>query len=222
MSISKADIFAKLSGVDILPHVKVSQNIDGDSFPHLPWHSAHTLMMKEYPEYEWAFAENPDGLEVFYFKDGTAEVRVVVTIGTVSVIASKSVTDGFDKAKPNPSADDIHNAKMRCRVRALAELGLGIDLWINPKDYLPKASEEKEEKPAAQQNSEPKEATEQEAMDELFGQVKECKDRKTAMVKKQKVATGWKNRKWNQDELARRWSELCNERKWKNESKTPV
>ena len=172
-------------------------------------------MMKNYPEYEWAFAENPEGLEVFYFKDGTAEVRVVVTIGSVSVIASKSVTDGFDNAKPNPSADDIHNAKMRCRVRALAELGLGIGLWMNPKEYLPKASKQKEEKPAAQQNSEPKEETEQKAMDELFGQVRECKDQKTALVKKKKLATGWKNRKWSQDELEKRWSELVTEKDWK-------
>ena len=215
MSISKADIYKCLSAVDIRPYVKVSTNSDGDSFPHLPWHSAHALMMKNYPEYEWAFAENPEGLEVFYFKDGTAEVRVVVTIGSVSVIASKSVTDGFDNAKPNPSADDIHNAKMRCRVRALAELGLGIGLWMNPKEYLPKASKQKEEKPAAQQNSEPKEETEQKAMDELFGQVRECKDQKTALVKKKKLATGWKNRKWSQDELEKRWSELVTEKDWK-------
>ena len=214
MSISKEEIYKCLSDVDIRPYVKVSKNSDGDSFPHLPWHSAHALMMGKYPEYEWAFAENPEGLEVFYFKDGTAEVRVVVTIGSVSVIASKSVTDGFDKAKPNPSADDIHNAKMRCRVRALAELGLGIDLWMNPKEYLPKASKQKEEKPAAQQNSEPKEETEQEAMDELFGQVRKCKDHKTALVKKKKLATGWKNRKWSQDELEKRWSELVTEKEW--------
>jgi hypothetical protein len=219
MPASKKGVFETLSKIPVGDYVKHSKAEDHDGrvtyLPYLPWTHAHQLMMAHYPEYEWSFSENPEGLEVFYFKDGTAEVRVVMSIGDVTMIASKTVTNGTGKAYPNPNANDIHNAKMRCRTRAMAELGLGWDLWINPENYpyeepksvvkeaLKKAEESKAEKPA------------QSKAEELFLSLVEIDDEKVAKANFRKVKTAWKNRKMDMDELERRWSELKTKRKWK-------
>jgi len=134
----RSSVFKKLSNVDVKPYVKWSDAEDSGKpikLPYLPWQNAHALMMENYPDYEWAFDRSPQGLEAFYFADTTAEVRVTVSVGNSSIHVSKSVTGYNNKPVQNPNADDIHNAKMRCRVRALAELGLGWDLWLNHDNY---------------------------------------------------------------------------------------
>lgn len=219
MPADKKEIFETLSKIPVDNYVKHSKAEDFDGsvkyLPYLPWTHAHQLMMANYPEYEWSFSENPDGLEVFYFKDGTAEVRVVMSIGDVTMIASKTVTNGTGSAYPNPNANDIHNAKMRCRTRAMAELGLGWDLWINPENYpyeepksvvkeaLKKAEDSKAEEP------------EQSKEDELFSKLLEVDDEKKAQDIYKRVEGAWKNRKLNMDELEKRWSELKKTKGWK-------
>jgi hypothetical protein len=215
MPANKKEIFETLSGIPVKDYVKHSRAEDGKMLPYLPWTYAHQLMMAKYPEYEWSFSENPDGLEVFYFKDGTAEVRVVMSIGDVTMIASKTVTNGTGSAYPNPNANDIHNAKMRCRTRAMAELGLGWDLWINPENYpyeepksvvkeaLEKAEDSKAEKP------------EQSKEDELFSHLLEAKSEKEARAIYTKVKGAFKSRKLDMDELEKRWNELKKTKGWK-------
>ena len=215
MPANKKEIFETLSQIPVKDYVKHSKAEDGKMLPYLPWTYAHQIMMTKYPEYEWSFSENPDGLEVFYFKDGTAEVRVVMSIGDVTMIASKTVTNGTGSAYPNPNANDIHNAKMRCRTRAMAELGLGWDLWINPENYpyeepksvvkeaLKKSEESKLEKPA------------QSKAEELFSSLMDIEDEKVAKANFTKVKTAWKNRKMDMEELEKRWSELKKGKGWK-------
>jgi hypothetical protein len=215
---NKSEVFATLSGVDVRPYVRHMSALDNSTeklLPYLPWQFAHQLMLENYPDYEWSFAENPDGLEVFYFKDGTAEVRCLLSVGESTMIASKSVTSSQNKAYANPSADDIHNAKMRCRVRALAELGLGWDLWINPDDYC------KTEAPAAQEPVEEKapaiKQTESASVeDRMFAAVQAATTKASALAEIKKIKGGWKNRKLPMEELEARWKELCTERGWKN------
>jgi hypothetical protein len=215
MSINKKSVFETLSKIAVKDYVKHSKSEDGKMLPYLPWTYAHQLMMENFPEYEWSFSENPEGLEVFYFKDGTAEVRVVMSIGDVTMIASKTVTNGTGSAYPNPNANDIHNAKMRCRTRAMAELGLGWDLWVNPENYpyeetksvvkeaLKKAEDRKAEEPKPSKE------------EELFSYLLEAKTEKEARAVYTKVKGAFKSRKLNMDELDKRWSELKKERKWK-------
>lgn len=215
MSINKKSVFETLSKIVVKDYVKHSKAEDGKMLPYLPWTYAHQLMMENFPEYEWSFSENPEGLEVFYFKDGTAEVRVVMSISDVTMIASKTVTNGTGSAYPNPTANDIHNAKMRCRTRAMAELGLGWDLWINPENYpyeepksvvkeaLKKAEDSKAEEPA------------QSKEEEIFSHLLEAKSEKEARAIYTKVKGAFKSRKLDMDELEKRWSELKEEKKWK-------
>ena len=215
MPANKRVIFETLSKIPVGDYVKHSTAEDGKMLPYLPWTHAHQLMMQHYPEYEWSFSENPEGLEVFYFKDGTAEVRVVMSIGDVTMIASKTVTNGTGKAYPNPNASDIHNAKMRCRTRAMAELGLGWDLWSNPQNYPyeePKSVvKEALERAEDSKAEEPKHSK----ADDLFSSLMDIEDEKVAKARFSKVKTAWKNRKLDMDELESRWSELKKERKWK-------
>lgn len=215
MPINKKSVFETLSKIAVKDYVKHSKAEDGKMLPYLPWTYAHQLMMENFPEYEWSFSENPEGLEVFYFKDGTAEVRVVMSISDVTMIASKTVTNGTGSAYPNPNANDIHNAKMRCRTRAMAELGLGWDLWINPENYpyeepksvvkeaLKKAEDSKAEEP------------EQSKEDELFSHLLEAKSEKEARAIYTKVKGAFKSRKLDMDELEKRWSELKKTKGWK-------
>ena len=217
MAASKKDIFETLSKIQVHKYVKHSQAEDLDGsvkhLPYLPWTHAHALMMVHFPEYEWSFSENPDGLEVFYFKDGTAEVRIVMSVGDVTMIASKTVTDGKGKAYPNPNANDIHNAKMRCRTRAMAELGLGWDLWIHPEKY---AIEDKQRGDTSSQKTKTKtEKPKQSKEDELFGYLLVAKNAKEARAIYTKVKGAFKSRKLNMEELETRWTKLKKEKGWK-------
>ena len=218
MPANKKEVFETLSKIPVQDYVKHSKAEDFDGsvkhLPYLPWTHAHQLMMAHYPEYEWSFSENPEGLEVFYFKDSTAEVRVVMSIGDVTMIASKTVTNGSGKAYPNPNANDIHNAKMRCRTRAMAELGLGWDLWINPDKYglaPPETGDDTSHQKPETAEKEPKQSKEE----ELFSHLLEAKTEKEARAIYTKVKGGFKSRKLNMEDLEKRWSELKKERKWK-------
>lgn len=219
MPADKKEIFETLSKIPVGKYVKHSraEDLDGSvkHLPYLPWTHAHQLMMANYPEYEWSFSENPEGLEVFYFKDGTAEVRVVMSIGDVTMIASKTVTNGSGKSYPNPNANDIHNAKMRCRTRAMAELGLGWDLWINPENYPHKEPKsvvkEALEKAEDSKAEEPKQSKE----DELFLSLMDIDDEKKAKAALTKVKNAWKIRKMDMDKLEKRWNELKKAKGWK-------
>lgn len=215
MPADKKEIFETLSKIPVGDYVKHSKSEDGKMLPYLPWTYAHQLMMTKYPEYEWSFSENPDGLEVFYFKDGTAEVRVVMSIGDVTMIASKTVTNGTGSAYPNPNANDIHNAKMRCRTRAMAELGLGWDLWINPENYPYKEPKSVVKEALKKAEDSKAEEPEQSKEDELFSKLLEVDDEKKAQGIYKRVEGAWKNRKLNMDELEKRWSELKKKKGWK-------
>lgn len=219
MPADKKEIFETLSKIPVGDYVKHSKAEDFDGsvkyLPYLPWTHAHQLMMANYPEYEWSFSENPDGLEVFYFKDGTAEVRVVMSIGDVTMIASKTVTNGTGSAYPNPNANDIHNAKMRCRTRAMAELGLGWDLWINPENYPYKEPKSVVKEALKKAEDSKAEEPEQSKEDELFSKLLEVDDEKKAQGIYKRVEGAWKNRKLNMDELEKRWSELKKKKGWK-------
>lgn len=214
-------IWQSLCGIDVKPYVSTDTAKDskGNPLVYLPWQHAHQLMMQAYPDYSWSFQKNPEGLECFYFKDSTAEVRVTVKVMDVEIEASKSVTDRNGDPLVNPNANSIHNAKMRCRVRALAELGLGWDLFINPAKYIPKADDAEQaadKKPAKPAPKKP--ASDDANKDKFFQKLKDCDSEEKATALLSKARSSWvKNRKWDEDEFDRRWSELCKQKEWKNE-----
>jgi hypothetical protein len=227
----RSSVFKKLSNVDVKPYVKWSDAEDNGKpikLPYLPWQNAHALMMENYPDYEWAFDRSPEGLEVFYFADTTAEVRVTVSVGNSSIHVSKSVTGYNNKPVQNPNADDIHNAKMRCRVRALAELGLGWDLWLNHDNY-PFITDSSSKKPTKKAVSPSKvgddakyqsEKSEEEAKQVYLEKVaKVVVSKETAKKYKPKAGRQWANRKWDEDEFHERWEVLLKAKGLNHENK---
>ena len=224
--LDKKTIFEKLSAIDVKPYVKWSNAVDSDGanikLPYLPWHSAHSLMMDNYPDYEWNFRESPQGLEVFYFADSTAEVNILVSIGDITTYASKSVTGSGNKAVKNPNADDIHNAKMRCRVRALAELGLGFDLWVNPEKYPCQSNEtqvtESEIVVSPNKVGDDIKSLNDDAkkMSEAFKLLSESiQTEKQAKEILPKARRKWANCKWDKDEFRKLWEAMCTEKGFK-------
>lgn len=229
--LDKKAVFQELNAIDVTPYVKWSDAVDSKNvpikLPYLPWQSAHALMMDHYPQYEWNFRENAQGLEVFYFADGTAEVSILVSIGEITTYASKAVTGAGNRAVKNPNADDIHNAKMRCRVRALAELGLGFDLWVNPDKYPCNPSETKlsdsevevsPDKISSDITSEAVDTTEQSKKNKIFEKLAlDIQTQKQAKSMLPKARRAWGNRKWGQDDFRERWEAMCNDKGFKNE-----
>ena len=91
-------------------------------------------MMSVFPNYNWQFSEDDKKREVHYFDDGTAEVRLAMNVEGHTIYTSQTVR-GVGIASPpikNPNAEQIHNAKQRCRVKALGEFGLGFVCWSEP------------------------------------------------------------------------------------------
>lgn len=98
---------------------------DGKTILTLPWSTAHRLMQDIDPNYSWEFERDVDGCECHYYRNGTAEVRIKMTVCGKTVHRSYPVHNNWESIK-NPSSTEIHTAKQRCRVATMAEFGLNL------------------------------------------------------------------------------------------------
>lgn len=115
--------WAALSSIDVSPFVKTE-----DGLSHLPWMEAHALMMAYNPAYSWQFHQDAEGRELHYLDDGSAEVRITMTVDGLVQTSSLPLYRDM-KAIQNPSSWDLNTAKQRARVRAMAGFGLGFELF---------------------------------------------------------------------------------------------
>ena len=140
---TREEIWNTLSSLDCTDHIIT----DDDGIQIIQVMSAHALMMSVYPEYTYEFLPDSHGRELHYLEDGSAEVRLVMTVAGNSKTVSLPIHRNTQAIK-NPSAWDLNTAKQRLRVRAMGEFGLAHDLWIkksaNEPEYL-------DESPAAEQ-----------------------------------------------------------------------
>lgn len=140
---TREEVWNTLSSLDYTDHIIT----DDDGIQIIQVMSAHALMMSVYPEYTYEFLPDPHGRELHYLEDGSAEVRLVMTVAGNSKTVSLPIHRNTQAIK-NPSAWDLNTAKQRLRVRAMGEFGLAHDLWIkksaNEPEYL-------DESPAAEQ-----------------------------------------------------------------------
>ena len=204
--LTRADIWAKLSEIDVKPYCTETEVIGDLILKYLPWMRAHEIMMAHFPEYSWEFTEDPQGRECHYFDDGSAEVRCRMTIGDHTNITALPV---HRNGKPieSPSAMDINTAKQRCRVKAMAEFGLGYSMWL----------EKDEKKPEPEQEQEPveDEVNESELVKALWikTKIEECKSFGDAQKLYGRFTKGLKNRGWVDD--SDRWESLCKRNGWR-------
>lgn len=140
---TRKEVWEKLSAVDCTDHILIGE----DNIKIIPVMSAHALMMSVYPEYTYEFLQDSQGRELHYLEDGTAEVRLVMTVAGNTKTVSLPIHRNTEAIK-NPSSWDLNTAKQRLRVRALGEFGLAHNLWINHSANEP---EYLDESPAAEQ-----------------------------------------------------------------------
>jgi len=203
----RADIWAKLSETDVTPYCTETEVIGDTVLKYLPWMRAHEIMMAHFPEYSWEFTEDPLSRECHYFDDGSAEVRCRMTIGEHTNITALPV---HRNGKPieSPSAMDVNTAKQRCRVKAMAEFGLGYAMWLGE----PKS-------PAPTKEREPKKQSEQPAESELVTalwkktKIEECKTFSEAQKLYARYIKGLQNRGWTDG--SGRWDALCERHGWR-------
>ena len=198
MDVTKFEIWKNLTAIDVRPFL-----IKDGTLTYLPWPKAHELMMGIYPEYSWQFSEDTNNREVHYFNDGTAEVRVAMTVEGHTIYTSQTVR-GFGIASPaaqNPTAEQIHTAKQRCRVKALGEFGLGFVCWSEPMSS---------EQP---QTEAPQEAPKSDPRDELWESVTACKSYSLAKKAAIRYQNALRNLKLDND-TEQRFNSLKEERQW--------
>lgn len=159
-----------LNGLDISGRIK--PNAEAGTV-YLPWHAAHDILMEHYPsDYSWRFESTPEGSDFFQYSDGTGEVRCTMSIcgheTTVSQVVTTAASETGDEyvSAVNPSASQIHNAKMRARVRCAAEgFGLGFSLWAKP--VAPRESQPSDDQDSATKSEKTVEE-QKETMRQLF------------------------------------------------------
>lgn len=116
------EVWDTLSQIDVSPFIEKKGRLD-----FVSWANAWTLTKGAFPLSKWMpVTEN-------FLDNGTCEVVVAVEItnGTHSVAQSCSlpVMDHHNKAIQGPDTRDINDARMRCLVKCLAMLGLGIEVY---------------------------------------------------------------------------------------------
>ena len=188
---------------DTLSKINVNEHVEKkNGFSYLSWAWAWGVLMDHFPNSEFSFEESDeDGSEVFYFTDGTAEVRCVLSVDGISRYMWLPVMDHRNKAIVKPNARDINDTKMRCLVKAMALFGLGH--YIYASEDLPEAPKPEPQAHPAKADADPVEQlvaaiTGAKTLDEL----------KAAFTKATRFA---KNR--NDEEILKRFTALKDERK---------
>jgi hypothetical protein len=100
---------------------------------YLSWAWAWAEVLRDHPEAVWVLTEYADANGVrqpcMWLPDGTAIVKVVVTIDEVTKSAVLPVMDNKNHAIQNPDAFAINTAIMRCLAKACAMFGLGLYIY---------------------------------------------------------------------------------------------
>lgn len=192
---------------DTLSKINVNEHIEKkNGFSYLSWAWAWGVLMDNFPSSKFSFDKFDNGSEVFYYPDGTAEVRCALTVENVCRVMWLPVMDHRNKPIANPDARAINDTKMRCLVKAMALFGLGHYIYAG--EDLPDAG-----KQTASMEPAAAEAPVVDPVGELNLGMKESKnltELKAAFAKASKYA---KNR--NDDQLLVQFTKLKDELKGK-------
>lgn len=107
-------IWARLSAIDCRAHIEQK-----GGFSYLSWTWAWAMVKELFPDAVYKLED-----DIMYL-DGTMEVRVTVTIESLSHTMWLPVLNFKNVAISKPNAFDINSARMRCLVKCLAMFGLG-------------------------------------------------------------------------------------------------
>lgn len=120
-------------------------------FSYLSWSWAWAEVLKEDPQASWVAVEYLNAEHVaqpcMWLPDGTAIVKVQVTIKGDTKAALLPVMNAQNHAIKNPDAFAINTAIMRCMAKACAMFGLGLYIYAGEDVPEGEVSEPKPSKP---------------------------------------------------------------------------
>jgi len=128
-----AEIWKTLSAINVNENIEKKGNLS-----YLSWTWAWSTLMEHYPDSYYHFEDRK-------IENGTVEVTCILTIHKGDQSVSRHmwlpVMDHKNNSIVNPSSRMISDAKMRCLVKAIAIMGLG--LYIFSGEDLPAAEKER-------------------------------------------------------------------------------
>lgn len=142
-------VWIKLSSVDVSGKIEHK-----GKFSYVSWAWAWTFVKTYYPNVNFRYIDNKDGLN--YHHDGRyAWVKVGVTINDIEHIEQLPVLNHSNKPiKLNEiTSFDVNTALKRCLVKAIALHGLGVSLYAGEDLPLDVAESQKDEKKKALQKT---------------------------------------------------------------------
>lgn len=127
-------------------HIVVSDHTEKkNGLTYLPWSWAWTEVLKIDADATWEVVEYSTEertvMPVMYLRDGTAMVKVNVTILGKTKCCVLPIMNHKNQAIENPNAFQINTGIMRCLAKAIAMFGLG--LYIYSGEDLPEEVEKK-------------------------------------------------------------------------------
>ena len=131
---STQEVWETLSKISVKGHIDKKGGLS-----YLSWAWAWQVLKENYPQAqykfrEWATGDTPidqggQSVDCMVYADGTAAVHCEVSIGDVAVSMWLPVMDYRNKSIKNPDSRSISDSKMRCLVKAIAMLGLGLYIY---------------------------------------------------------------------------------------------
>ena len=158
---SKQEIWETLSKINVNEHTESKMNLT-----YLSWAWAWKSLKDNYPQASYSFTEfGGNSLDYRKYGDGTGSVECTITIGTQRESMWLPIMDNRNNAIENPNARQVSDAKMRCLVKCISMLGLGLYIYAgedvpqeateSEPETKPKAKAKAKAKPKAKESAKP-------------------------------------------------------------------
>lgn len=122
------EVWETLSSINVNEHTESKMNLT-----YLSWAWAWKILKDNYPNAAYAFqawGDSDSYVDYMEYPDDTGAVQCTVYIGNlVKESMWLPVMDNRNNAIKNPNARQISDAKMRCLVKCISMLGLGLYIY---------------------------------------------------------------------------------------------
>ena len=155
-------VWKTLSKINVNEHTETKMNLT-----YLSWAWAWKILKDNYPNAKYAFTSHRDdeyeqnSIDYMRYPDESGSVFCTIYIGKhVKESMWLPIMDNRNNAIKNPNARQISDAKMRCLVKCISMLGLGLYIYAGedlPEDTEPEPVKEAPKKKAARKKQEQKE-----------------------------------------------------------------
>ena len=153
---SKKEIWETLSKINVNEHTESKMNLT-----YLSWAWAWKSLKDNYPQASYSFTQfvtqsGENSLDYRKYEDGTGSVECTITIGDQHESMWLPIMDNRNNAIQNPNARQVSDAKMRCLVKCISMLGLGLYIYAGEDVPQEATASEPDPKPKAKAKAKPK------------------------------------------------------------------